>query len=114
MAFQKIVRAEEIPPGHTRFFLVASKPVLLANAHGEFIATHGLCPHRGNALEGATLVDYLLDCPWHHFQYDLRTGENYFPRNVYPKDIPGLGAQLQPLSKYAVEVRDGEIWVDVP
>jgi 3-phenylpropionate/trans-cinnamate dioxygenase ferredoxin component len=113
VAFVKIARVEEIPPGQTRFFHIENRPVLVANAGGEYIATHGLCPHRNNPLEGATLVGYLLDCPWHHFQFDLRTGENHFPRNVYPTDVPGLQEQLMPLRKYTVEVREGELWVEL-
>jgi hypothetical protein len=55
----------------------------------------------------------LFDCPFHHFQYDVTTGENFFPRNVYPKDYKRLEAQLRPLRTYAVELRDGEVWVDL-
>jgi 3-phenylpropionate/trans-cinnamate dioxygenase ferredoxin subunit len=113
VALVKIARVEEIPPGQTRFFHVENRPVLVANVGGDYIATHGLCPHRNNSLEGATLIDYFLDCPWHHFQYDLRTGENHFPRNVYPSDVPHLHEQLTPLRKYTVEVREGELWADL-
>lgn len=74
----------------------------------------GICPHRQNPLEGATLLGYLLDCPWHHFQYDVRTGGNHFPRNVYPPDMPGLEAQLRPLRTYSVNVAGGDLLVDVP
>ena len=49
----------------------------------------------------------------HHFQYDVRDGANHFPQNVYPKDMPALNAQLKPLKTYAVEVKDGEVWVNV-
>jgi 3-phenylpropionate/trans-cinnamate dioxygenase ferredoxin subunit len=56
--------------------------------------------------------DNLIDCPFHHFQYDV-TGENYFPKNVYPKDYKRLEAQLRPLKIYAVELRNGEVWVDL-
>ena len=87
---------------------------MLAHWSGGFYALDGLCPHRLNPLEGAQLWDHLLDCPWHHFQYDIRTGENYFPRNVYPRDYPALQEQLKPLRTYAVEIRGDEIWVDLP
>jgi nitrite reductase/ring-hydroxylating ferredoxin subunit len=55
----------------------------------------------------------LLDCPWHHFQYDVRTGENHFPKNVYPEDVPGLLEQVKPLRTYPVEIREGEIWINL-
>ena len=45
--------------------------------------------------------------------YDVRTGKNYFPQNVYPKDYPELQKQLTPLKTYPVEMRGDEIWVDV-
>ena len=48
-----------------------------------------------------------------HFQYDLLSGENHFPQNVYPQDIPALRAQLRPLRKYPLEVRNGDIWVNL-
>lgn len=104
---------EEIPPGSTRFFCPGEEPVILANWRGEIHALSGICPHKNNPLEGATLWENLLDCPWHHFQYDVRTGENHFPKNVYPADYRRLHSQLPPLKKYPVEIREGEIWVDL-
>ena len=113
MAFVRVARADEIPPGHTAFFHVDSTPLLIANVGGEFFALHGLCPHRDNLLEGACVFGYLLDCPWHHFEYDVRTGENHYPRNVYPSDMPQLAQQLRPIRTYRVEVRQGEVWVNL-
>ncbi len=87
--------------------------MILANYQGEIHAFHGLCPHRHNPLEGAVLWDYLLDCPFHHFQFDVRSGDNYFPKNVYPEDMPRLQSQVRPLRRYPVELREGEVWVDL-
>jgi nitrite reductase/ring-hydroxylating ferredoxin subunit len=64
-------------------------------------------------LEGATLRDNLIDCPYHHLMYDVQTGENYFPRNANPKDYPKLQEQARPLRTYPVELRDNEVWVDL-
>ena len=76
---------EEIPPGRTKFLHVEKQPVLLANYAGRIYAVFGLCPHQNNPLEGATMWDKLIDCPFHHYQYDVTTGENFFPRNVILK-----------------------------
>lgn len=113
MGFHRAGRVDEVPPGQTRFVQVNGTPVLLANRAGEIYALYGLCSHRGHPLEGATLWDDLVDCPWHHFQYDLRTGGNYYPKNVYPRDLPSLQGQVAPLRTYRVELRDAEIWVEV-
>ena len=113
MPFHHVGRVDEIPPGRTKYYTVEGKPVLLANWRGVIYALSGICPHRGYPLEDALLWDHLVDCPWHHFQYDVRTGENYFPKNVYPKDLPVLQTQVKPLETYAVELRGSEIWVDL-
>jgi 3-phenylpropionate/trans-cinnamate dioxygenase ferredoxin subunit len=110
----KVARVEEVPPGQTKFFPLASGPILLANFEGAIYAVSGICPHQWNPLEGAVLWGPLIDCPWHHFQFDCRTGENHFPANVYPNDLRYLKKQLAPLKRYAVEIRDGEVWVDIP
>ena len=113
MKSQILARVEEVPPGHTKYVCSGDQPVILANWQGEIFAFAGICPHQKRALEGATLWEHLLDCPWHHFQFDIRTGENHFPKNVYPADLPELRGQIQPLETYPVEVRNGEIWVDL-
>jgi 3-phenylpropionate/trans-cinnamate dioxygenase ferredoxin component len=104
---------EEVPLGTTRYCTVDGKPVLLANDGGDIFAMDGLCPHRLYPLEGAGLWQGIVDCPWHHFQYDVRTGENLYPANVYPRDSPELLEQVSPLKCYKVELREGEIWVDL-
>ena len=61
--------------GWTRFNRPHGRQVLvLAHWAGWLFALEGFCPHRENPLEGAVLWDHLLDCPWHHFHYDIRTG----------------------------------------
>jgi 3-phenylpropionate/trans-cinnamate dioxygenase ferredoxin subunit len=111
MPFTRVANVTDIPPNQTRYYCVERRPVVIAHREGRFYALGGICPHRGNPLEGAVLWDHLIDCPWHHFQYDIRTGENYFPKNVYPEDVPELQQQLRPLPVYPVELRGSEIWV---
>lgn len=113
MAFQKLARVDDVPPGRTRYVQLPGKPVLLANFEGVIYAVSGICLHQMNPLEGAIMWGPFIDCPFHHFQYDCRTGENHFPANVYPKDMPHLRDQLRPLKPYKVEIRGGEVWVDV-
>jgi nitrite reductase/ring-hydroxylating ferredoxin subunit len=113
MAFQKLALVEDIPTGRTKFACAGDFPVILANWEGRIYALHGLCPHQNNPLEGAAMWDNLIDCPYHHFMYDVRTGENYFPKNVYPQSYPRLQEQVRPLRTYPVELRENEVWVDL-
>ncbi len=111
MAFVKIARTEDVPPGQTRFYVVEGRPLVLARWEGHVYALSGLCPHKWKPLSGARIWGGLLTCPWHNFQYDLRTGENHYPRNVFPPD-PLLRTQVEPLRTYTVEIRGDEIWVE--
>jgi nitrite reductase/ring-hydroxylating ferredoxin subunit len=113
VAFQKLARVEQVPPGRTKCLSVGARPVLLANCGGQIHALDGICPHQQKPLEDAVLWECLVDCPWHHFLFDVRTGRNHFPGNVYPRDMGVLTCQVMPLKTYPVEVRGGEIWVEL-
>ncbi len=84
---------------------------MLVHWEGRIHALSGLCPHQWKPLSGARVWGGLLTCPWHNYQYDIRTGENHYPRNVFP---PHLRDAVAPLETYPVEVRGAEIWVDLP
>jgi 3-phenylpropionate/trans-cinnamate dioxygenase ferredoxin subunit len=105
-----VARVDEIPAGQTRFFCIDGRSVVIAHYEDRFYAVDGVCPHKGFEMEGAHLWGHLIDCPWHHYQYDIRTGENYFPKNVYPRD---MAERVQPLASYRLELRGSEIWVEL-
>ncbi len=113
MALIRVARAEEVPPGRTCYRVVDGRPLLLVRQAGRIHAFDGRCPHRNNPLDGAVLWGDLITCPWHNFQYSVNTGENHYPRNVYPDDMPQLRSQLRPLRVYRAELRGGDIWVDL-
>lgn len=79
-----VARAEEILPGQTRIVQLEQCLILLVNDRGTFYALQGLCGHQNLSLKGGKVWQGVLDCPWHHFQYDIRTGENLYPQRVYP------------------------------
>lgn len=110
-----VARVDEIPPGQTRMVKISEYLILLVNDQGAFYALQGLCAHQNLPLAGGKVWQGVLDCPWHHFQYDIRTGENLYPKKVYPLNaLPQLHQQLCSLHTYAVRVVDGEVQVEVP
>jgi len=89
--------------------LVDGRPVLLARLEdGTVAAASAVCPHRGEDLSGGRVYMGLIDCPLHHYLYDLRTGVNRYPRDVFPAD---LAAQVKSLPLYPVKEEDGWIWI---
>lgn len=116
MRFIHAARAGDVPPGASRVIEAAGRRVLLAHWEGAFFAFAPVCPHRGNPLDGAQVYDGQLECPWHHFRYDLHSGRNIYPSNVYPLgasdiDPARLEGDLASLRTYPLEVRDGELFV---
>lgn len=90
---------------------VDGRTVLLTRlTSGEIIAFDGYCPHQGTSLRRATIFGGLVRCEQHKFVYDPQTGRNVLPtRDATPKALD----RLQPgyLPTYAVEEREGWVWV---
>jgi nitrite reductase/ring-hydroxylating ferredoxin subunit len=107
--WHRALPSTDLPPGKLRKVWIPTKNILLARLDdGTVAATAVACPHEGADLsEGMVYMD-AVDCPRHHYLYDLRTGENRYPRNVFPAD---LAARLDSLPLYPVKEEDGWIWV---
>jgi nitrite reductase/ring-hydroxylating ferredoxin subunit len=89
---------------------VAGRAVLLVRLEdGTAVASALACPHEAADLSEGNLYFGAVDCPRHHYLYDLRTGENRYPRQVFPAD---LAARLAPLRLFSVKESDGWIWVE--
>jgi nitrite reductase/ring-hydroxylating ferredoxin subunit len=41
---------------------------------GEIVAHATTCPHRLGPLEDAEVVDGIVECPWHGYRFDVRSG----------------------------------------
>lgn len=93
---------------------VEQDSVLVIHNQDTFYALQGLCPHQHLPLIGGQVWEGVLDCPWHHVQYDLRTGENLYPRRVYPLEVlPRLREQVAPLQVYPVRIVEESIQIGV-
>jgi nitrite reductase/ring-hydroxylating ferredoxin subunit len=70
-------------------------------ADGEVVrAVDNRCPHMGFPLHRGTLLDGILTCHWHHARFDLVSGGTF---DQWADD----------LTAFPVELRDGEVWVDL-
>ncbi len=65
----------EIAPGSGKMIEVGDQEVALFNFGGEFYAISDLCPHRGASLAEGFLEAGKVFCPWHCFDFNLKTGE---------------------------------------
>lgn len=103
------MRSKDLASGKLRKVRTPSGDVVLARLEDASLAAFEVhCPHEKTDLSGGRLYMGAIDCPLHHYLYDLRTGENRYPKDVFPAD---LAAGLDPLHLYPVRETDGWIWV---
>jgi nitrite reductase (NADH) small subunit len=100
MPFVTVARVEDVPPGTVAHVRAGEEEIALANVGNEFFATQGHCLHLEGPLGKGELEEAVLTCPWHGWQYDVRTGLNEFDHAIE-------------LRTYEVRVEDGEIQVSI-
>jgi NAD(P)H-dependent nitrite reductase small subunit len=73
--FYKVASVHEIPAGSGKRFEIVGQDIAVYHFNGEFYAINDLCPHRGAPLSEGFLEAGKVFCPWHCFDFNLRTGE---------------------------------------
>jgi apoptosis-inducing factor 3 len=99
----KVARVDDLPTGRGTRVSVSRDgkeiPVLIVREGDTVRAFSADCPHAGAPLEEGTICNGRLVCPWHKGTFDLRDGSLVEP------------PPLKPLTRYAVMVRDGDVYV---
>jgi 3-phenylpropionate/trans-cinnamate dioxygenase ferredoxin subunit len=69
-------RVEDLPEGSCKTVeLPSGRELALYHVNGEFYASENWCPHKGAPLAEGTLCEHVIECDWHGWQFDVRTGE---------------------------------------
>jgi nitrite reductase/ring-hydroxylating ferredoxin subunit len=113
MASYVVSRAEDIEEGGHVVVDINGRSVGIFHVNGEWYGLLNRCPHRGGPMCEGLLVSYLesdkpgevrydpsrklLECPWHGWEFDIRTGQSYFD------------PARTKLRKYPVAVESGEL-----
>ena len=93
-----VARIEDLSPGEALAVQVGEAEIAVFHCEDGFHATQAACLHLGGPLGRGRLEGCVVTCPWHGWQYDVRTGENEFDRALT-------------LETYEVVVEDGEVKV---
>lgn len=100
-----VARVAEIPPGGRRLVRIGERAIVVFNLGGEFFALNDRCPHGGGSLAcgvqtglvespGPGRYSYsrkgeILRCPWHAWEFDIRTGRSVCdPRRMKVRQWP--------------------------
>ncbi|MGH9944750.1 MAG: Rieske (2Fe-2S) protein [Pyrinomonadaceae bacterium] len=69
-------RVEDVPPGRgATVELNGGKELALYHVAGHFYAVENFCPHRGAPLADGSLCGPTVECGWHGWRFDIRTGQ---------------------------------------
>jgi NAD(P)H-dependent nitrite reductase small subunit len=72
--FTKVAKTSEIPAGSGKVVEVGGKMVALFHDDGRFYAIDNTCRHQGGPLGEGSLSGATVTCPWHGWEYDVKTG----------------------------------------
>lgn len=90
---------------------VAGQPVLVARTSvGDAIAVGPICPHQNLPMDGGNVYGDEIDCPHHHYTYDARTGDNRYPKRVFPR---ARAERVKPIRSFPAREEGGWVWVQV-
>lgn len=106
--FVSVARAGEILPGGMKAVDRAGKKIVICNLDNTFYALERQCSHQGASLDMGTLDGYILTCPLHYAQFDIRTGEVL--NGAVPPDHRNPTGDL---TVYPVKVEAGAIKVEI-
>jgi nitrite reductase/ring-hydroxylating ferredoxin subunit len=70
----KVATLADVPPGKTKSVSAGNKWIALANVGGTIYAIDNECIHRGGPLGEGYLDGEKLECPWHGWQFNVKTG----------------------------------------
>ncbi|HSM62163.1 MAG TPA: non-heme iron oxygenase ferredoxin subunit [Longimicrobiales bacterium] len=97
----RVASLADCPPGKLKGVMAGMQPIVLANVDGDICALEDQCSHEAYPLSDGELDGSTLVCMYHGARFDACTGRN--------KGLPAI----RPVKAYPVEVRDGEIYVEV-
>ena len=92
-----VCKTSELTAGRGRLVQLGGHNLALFKVDGEVFAVDNQCRHRGGPLHEGEVFECAVVCPWHGWEYDLRTGNDHVGRtrlDCYPVRIEGDEVQI--------------------
>jgi nitrite reductase (NADH) small subunit len=96
--FVKCAELGDLAPGTSKLVNAGGHDLALFNVNGNVHCLDNTCLHRGGPLGEGHLEEEVVTCPWHGWQYNVRTGELLIDTSVkiatYPVRVEGTEIQV--------------------
>jgi len=113
VAFRLICTTRDVPRSECREFPAGGRTIIICEYGGEYYAHSPFCSHLTYSLDYAPVRDGQIECPWHRYCYDVKSGKNEFPGERGLFGDPELVHPVAPLATFPLERRGDELYVDV-
>jgi len=96
-----VATVADLPPGQRKIVTINRREIGVFNVQGEFYALRNLCPHRSGPLcsgrvrplvvttgvyqRGYEREGEILKCPWHQWEFDIKTGQALYDEKLRVK-----------------------------
>lgn len=97
----KVAVVTDCPVGQLRGVRADGLPIVLANVEGDICALEDRCSHEDYPLSDGELEGRQVVCLYHGARFDACSGAR--------KTLPAI----RPVRSFPVEIRDGDVYVDV-
>jgi nitrite reductase/ring-hydroxylating ferredoxin subunit len=99
--WRRVASLNDIPNGEFKCIDVDGVSLLVCRLYGDAYALINNCPHQGQRMDDAMMIENEIVCPHHNACFDIRNGKNLSGPSVYP------------MGGYPCRVVAGEIEVDM-
>ncbi|HRE49533.1 MAG TPA: non-heme iron oxygenase ferredoxin subunit [Aggregatilineales bacterium] len=99
--FITIAAAADLKSGERIVVEVKDHYIAVFNVGGTYYAIEDICTHDDGPLAEGELTEYVIECPRHGAQFDIRSGKNL--SLIAPR----------PVARYEVRVENGQVQIAV-
>jgi nitrite reductase (NADH) small subunit len=72
--YVRVAGVNDVPLGAGHVVEIGDRSIAIFNVDGAFFALDNTCAHRGGPLGEGELEGEVVTCPWHSWEYNVRTG----------------------------------------
>ncbi len=99
--FVKLAPLSQMPAeGEAKEFLVGWNAVCVARLNDELCAINNECIHQGGPLSQGKIEEGKIVCPWHGWEFNLKTGQATYPTAAKAK-------------VYQLKFEGDEVWIEM-
>jgi len=128
--WHELAKLDDIAPGGMKYVVVGEREICLCKYDGAVYAVSRRCGHQNAPLDQGALEGWVLTCPLHHSQFDIRSGRNlswpidhHLGSSPLPEPVERFlelekrlrrRIRVHDLHTYDVRIHAGSVEVDLP